>query len=300
VTAAAASADMLRFPDGQTISGRLVREEAGVVVFSSASYGELRVPAHVVQVERGDATASPTSPPSTTPAVADAPPASPAKAPSAWRGRFALSAEDRADQKQRSEWSLELRLERKSPRYELRLEPRYELRREDGKAETDRLRVQAYARRVIARDWFALYRPVFVLDRQLRVKGTPAEYWLLAHELGGGRELVNRPGRELRVGFSAQLYQIEFYGLDESLHVAGPVIFLEADWDLPWATHLRNRTQAVHYPRFDQSGFVNELELTKKVTESLSLSVRHEYRQVSPDPRLESYRRLRLLLGYSF
>jgi hypothetical protein len=293
-------ADTLRFADGRELDGAWQREEAGVVVFVSNRHGELRLPAEMVTVRRDLAPiAGPAGTPSLPNASGSATVPKSDSAP-AWRGRLAFSTETSSAPDSRTALSAELRLEHKTDRQELRLEPRYELRREDDITRDDKLRINGYARRTLGDRWFALYRPAFELNRASFVQGVAADYWYLAHELGGGREFGPDDDRVVRLGATANLYQIAFYNLDADLAIHGGALFGEAEWLLPFSIRLRNLLQFVHYPRFDQSGVTNELELTKKLTDSLSLSLRHEYRHVTPDPRIESYRRLRLLIGYDF
>ncbi|MCU0792549.1 MAG: DUF481 domain-containing protein [Opitutaceae bacterium] len=292
-------ADTLRFADGREIEGAWRREEAGVVVFVSVRHGELRVPAEMVTVRRDLA---PVAGPAHSSAASAREGTDPAPAPHApaWRGRLAFATETASAPDSRAAFSAELRLEHETERHEIRLEPRYELRREEDETRDDKLRVNGYARRTLGERWFLLYRPAFELNRASFVRGVAADYWYLAHELGGGREFGPEEDRVVRLGATANLCQIAFYDLDAELDIHGGALFCEAEWLLPASIRLRDLLQFVHYPRFDQSGVTNELELTKKLTDSLSLSLRHKYRRVVPDPRIESYRRLRLLLGYAF
>jgi len=44
----------------------------------------------------------------------------------------------------------------------------------------------------------------------------------------------------------------------------------------------------------------NRIELNKKLTETLSVAIRHETRRNNPDVRIEDYTLLRLLVGLDF
>ena len=59
--------------------------------------------------------------------------------------------------------------------------------------------------------------------------------------------------------------------------------------------------RGVWYPVKDlPDGWENRVELNKKLTETLSTSVRHEMRRNNPDGSAQDYTRLKLLLGFDF
>ena len=59
--------------------------------------------------------------------------------------------------------------------------------------------------------------------------------------------------------------------------------------------------RGVWYPVTDESdGWENRIELNKKLTETLSTSVRHEVRRNNPDGSVPDYTRLKLLFGLDF
>ena len=78
--------------------------------------------------------------------------------------------------------------------------------------------------------------------------------------------------------------------------------FLEMEWKLPWRLCLSER--GVWYGRApgdnQRSGWENCVELSKKLTEILSASMRHEIRRNDPNVRVQDYARLKLLLGVDF
>ena len=52
--------------------------------------------------------------------------------------------------------------------------------------------------------------------------------------------------------------------------------------------------------RDQNDGWENRVELNKKLTETLSTSVRHEIRRDNPDGSAQDYTRLKLLFGLDF
>jgi hypothetical protein len=59
--------------------------------------------------------------------------------------------------------------------------------------------------------------------------------------------------------------------------------------------------RGVWYPAHDgPDGWENRLELNKKLTETLSTSIRHEMRRNNPDGSAQDYTRLKLLFGLDF
>ena len=75
--------------------------------------------------------------------------------------------------------------------------------------------------------------------------------------------------------------------------------FEEAEITLPWRMAITQR--GVWYPVANQAdGWENRLELNKKLTETLSTSLRHEIRRNNPDGSAQDYTRLKLLFGLDF
>ena len=76
-------------------------------------------------------------------------------------------------------------------------------------------------------------------------------------------------------------------------------LFEEAEVTLPWRMSISQR--GVWYPVGEQSdGFENRFDLSKKLTETLSTSVRHEIRRNNPDGTAQDYTRLKLLFALDF
>ncbi len=101
--AAPGGRDTLVYKDGDRVFGRLLRQEAGVLVFKSERFGELRVPAAdavVIKEEKRPAVAAavPAAP------VPSAAPASPAAAPAKVAATAARVAADRDDEERVTIW----------------------------------------------------------------------------------------------------------------------------------------------------------------------------------------------------
>jgi hypothetical protein len=59
--------------------------------------------------------------------------------------------------------------------------------------------------------------------------------------------------------------------------------------------------RGVWYPvRAQEDGWENRIELNKKLTETLSTSVRHEIRRNIPDGTAQDFTRLKVLFGLDF
>jgi hypothetical protein len=57
----------------------------------------------------------------------------------------------------------------------------------------------------------------------------------------------------------------------------------------------------VWYPALrKKDGWEDRIELAKKLTETLSVSVRHEIRRNNPDGTSQDYTRLKFLFGFDF
>jgi len=128
----------------------------------------------------------------------------------------------------------------------------------------------------------------------------PNDYVLLQQEIGVGFNVLGTPGRKLRTGVSANLFDL-WNTAPKSDHSSRGVasMFEEVEWTLPWRMTLTQR--GVWYPvRGQEDGWENRIELNKKLTETLSTSVRHEIRRNNPDGSAQDYTRMKLLFGFDF
>lgn len=325
-----ATRDTLVYKDGDRVQGTLVETTAGVMVFKSERFGELRVPAADAVVIKGEAATRAAVPRPATPAAA----ATVAKAPlteketavarenervTIWdqfssgvltakvrnffgplHGRVAFSTEVVSDSAERNNHSLEGRLSRKWERDEVQGNARYEYAETNDVLTTDVLKASASWRHEFGARLFTQYRPSAEWDRASRKKGGPTEYVLLQQELGVGYNVFTGAARKLRLGVSHNLFDtwtIEPATLHSSRGV--PSAFEEIELRLPWQMGFTQR--GVWYPAQNQShGWENRAELNKKLTETLSTSIRHEIRRDNPDGSAQDFTRMKLLLGLDF
>jgi hypothetical protein len=108
------------------------------------------------------------------------------------------------------------------------------------------------------------------------------------------------PTRKVRVGVSENLFDIWSFapgGTHGSRAVAS--LFDETELSLPWRMSLVQR--GVWYPEAaHHAGWDDQIELNKKLSETLSLALRHEIRRNNPDGASPNYTRLKLLLELDF
>lgn len=331
-TAAAAEAegnprDTLVYKDGDRVQGTLLRRDAGVLVFKSDRFGELRVPAAeaVVIAAEKPAEALVANAPAGAPPATKQPPASESAQEKAervslwerfspwqltakvreffgpWHGRFAFSTELVSDTADRNNIALEGHLQRKWKRDEVQLNARYDYSDTNHLTTTDTVRGDGSWRHDFLRGRFAQYRPTVEWNRANFRSGVPSDYVLLQQEIGVGYTLLSTEARKVRLGLSENLFDTWTFGpaAAHNSRVAESA-FVEAELKLPWRMTMAER--AVGYNPFTNQRYAweNRVDLTKKLTETLSVSVRHEIRKNNPDGSAHDYQRLRLLLGLDF
>ena len=338
--ALAVAHDALVYKDGDRLQGRLVSREGGVIVFKSDRFGELRVPAADAVVILAEKPKAKVTEPSPTPAAAtggtavagtSATPAGvgPARKTAAerdeeermtiwerfspwvltaqvrnffgpWHGRLALATETVADSTDRKKSSVDATLRRKWERDEVQLNGRFDYSETNSIATTDVVKATGSWRHDFTGRQFAQYRPSLEWNRANRKAGLPADYLLLQQEIGTGFTVLNTPGRKLRTGVSQNLFDL-WNAQDLAQHNSRGVqsAFEEVEWTLPWRMSLAQR--GVWYPvRSQDDGWENRVELNKKLTETLSTSLRHEIRRNNPDGTAQDFTRLKLLVGLDF
>jgi hypothetical protein len=329
-TEAPGNRDTLVYKDGDRVHGVLVQEAGGTIVFKSDRFGELRVPAKDAVVIKGDrslpkpAAVAATPPPPGGVAARGVPKPKSADAEEEermtiwdrfspavltakirntfgpWHGRLSFSSEVVSDTTDRNNSAYEGTLQRKWKADEVRFSLRFDYNETDDVATTDMVRASGQWRHTFNKTVFAQYRPSGEWNRASRVRGQANDYMLLQQELGAGFHLLTKPTRSFRVGLSQNLF--DRWTLEPTrTHDSRGVIstFQEADLTLPWRITISQR--GVWYPVQDQKdGWENRVELNKKLTETLSTSVRHEIRRNNPDGTAQDYTRLRLMFGLDF
>ncbi len=315
--AGAADREMLVYRSGDRVYGHLVRSAGGIIEFRSDRFGDLRVPVTdaAVVVDR--------SPPEPTGQQADgvgvaseaegvggAGTASRGLADSMrdlfgpWHGRLAFLSEIFANGHHTSTVAVEGRLRRKWTRDEVQAAAHYDYSETQGNTTTDSVRADGLWRHDFPSLVFALYRPALEWNRAAVVDAQPGDYLLAQQELGAGINMINAATHKVRVGLSENMFDVWTTAGAVANHMSRMVesAFLEAEWKLPWQMCFNVRSVwYAHAPGNDRgSGWENCMELSKRLTEMLSASMRHEIRRNSPDVRVQDYSRLKLLLGVDF
>ncbi len=218
-----------------------------------------------------------------------------------WSGRFAFSTELVSDSARRNNLALEAHLQRKWKSDDVQLNTRYDYSETNGLKTTDTVRGDGSWRHDFTKGRFGLYRPTVEWNRANFKNGVPANYVLLQQELGAGLNLLDAPARKVRAGISENLFNVWNSGPNPSQSArAVESMFEEAELKLPWRMTLTQR--GVWYNPFHSGriGWENTAELAKKLTETLSVSLRHEIRRNNPDGSSQDYTRLKFLLGIDF
>jgi len=303
--------DELVYRDGDRVRGHFVKRVDGTLVFQSVRFGLLRVPAHdaelvlatpsarvtskVADQTRSDELAvdqAPFSPLAMTRALKDF--------FGAWHGSFNLGAEVLQDVSDRTSSTVEVRLERKWRRDELKINGRYDYAAVNEIVATDIAKADAEWRHNFLGRFFAVYRPTLEWNRAFYRGGQPADYVLFQQEAGAGLNLLNTQTRRLRVGASENVFDTWMTPAKSHSSQAVESLFTELEANLPWRITLTNR--GVWYHSFDNrsDGWENRFEVSKKLTETLTIGALHEARQNNPDVRSADYQRHRVLFGLDF
>jgi hypothetical protein len=338
-TTAPTSRDVLVYKDGDRVQGEVVQQSGNLIVFKSDRFGELRVSAPDAVVIKAEKLApkveAPPPPKPAAPAVPAAPVVAPTPAqkreavaaaerrevervtiwdqfsPSVltarvrnyfgpWHGRITFSTEVVSDIAERNNSSYEAQVRRKWKTDEVQLNLRYDYNETNELATTDLLKINGLWRHEFNKVMFAHYRPTNEWNRASRLRGLPNDYVLLQQEVGVGYHLLTTPSRKLRLGLSQNWFDT-WNSAPVRDHTSRRVVstFEEAELTFPWRMTLSQR--GVWYPVQDRAdGWEHRVDLSKKLTETLSTSLRHEIRRDNPDGSALDYTRLKLLFGLDF
>lgn len=218
-----------------------------------------------------------------------------------WHGRLAFSTEVVSDVAKRNNSSYEATLSRKWKSDEVQLTGRFDYSETDDITTTDMFKLTGQWRHEFNKQIFAHYRPTGEWNRASKLRGLPNDYVLLQQELGVGWHVLTKPSRKLRVGLSQNFFDAWNLTPPNRDHTSRGVAstFEELELTLPWRITMSQR--GVWYPvRNQRDGWENRFEILKKLTETLSTSVRHEIRRHNPDGTAQDYDRLKLLFGLDF
>ena len=310
--------DVLIYADGDRVRGKFVERAGEVLVFQSEKFGLLRVPVAGARVEPGEmavgagvAAAKPSesklergegehdgwarfSPYALTQAVREffGP----------WHGRIAFATEIANDVTDRNTTTAEVGLKRKWSNDEVEGIARYDFAQSANVTTKDVAKLSGSWRRDFPRKFFGVYRPTLELNRaSKRPDGVFSDYFLVQQEIGVGLNVLAAKDRKLRVGISENFFDVWVTSpASDRTSQTSLSTFAEVEWSLPWRIQLVER--GVWYPpvKNEINGWENRIELQKKLTETLSVAVRHETRQNNPDERIRDYTLLRMLVGLDF
>jgi len=303
--------DELVYKDGDRVRGRFVERVGDTLVFRSVRFGLLHVPA----VEAELILAKPPEPVIAAEVKKDEKaeveverwPFTPVQFARAlksvfgsWHGRLSVGAEVLQDSADHDSVTVDAKLQRKWEGDEVQLNVRYDYASVNEKASTDMVKGYASWRHELPRRIFFNYRPTVEWNREYYRGGLPADYVLLQQEIGLGFNLLNTPTQKLRAGISENMFDTWVTPMSEHFAESVESLFAEFEAKLPWRITLTNRG-VWYYSISDQTdGWENRFEINQKLTETLSIGMRHEVRRNNPDVRSADYERLRVLLGVDF
>lgn len=302
--------DVLVYKDGDRVQGRLVRREGDTLVFRSLRFGELRVSTQDAKVTQAVSVvkAAPVpfiEKPTTTPVQSVA--SSPYQLTRAiqdffgpWSGRITFSTQVISDSSDRSDMMGEVQVEREWTKDVVNLKARYDYSKTDEVNTTDTFRGNGLWRHTLPKRFFTVYRPSYEWNRASTIDGVNSDYILLQQEVGLGVKAVNRDAWKVRVGVAENFFNN--WDLTNDTHRSARVesVFLEADLKLPWRITVTERAVYFYSLQTSHDGWEHQFEITKKLTDTLSLGLRQELRYNDPDIRTEDYSLLRFMLGLDF
>jgi hypothetical protein len=217
-----------------------------------------------------------------------------------WSGRLTFSTEFVDDIAKRNNTSYEAHIQRKWKSDSVQMTMRYDYSETNDSVTTDMMKASGQWRHEFNQRVFAQYRPTSEWNRASSLRGVPNDYVLLQQEVGVGYHVFTRPARKLRVGLSYNVFDNWITAPVKDHTTQGSVsTFQEIELTLPWRMTISQR--GVWYPSIkEDDGWENRVDLNKKLTETLSTSLRHEIRRNNPDGSAQDYSRLKLLFGLDF
>lgn len=312
--------DELVYKDGDRVLGHLLEKSGDTIVFRSARFGVLSVPvdeAEVILAEKPKeavAANKPGAPGATADEAEEESTFWFARAPfspralalalrryfGAWHGRFSFSADAASDTADRNSAMVEAKVRRKWTVDELELNGRYDFSSVDNSRSTDLVKANASYRHDLPHTLFFTYRPTVEWNRAYFINNVPADYVLLQEEIGVGVNLMATTAHKVRVGVSENVF--DSWQTTTGQHKGRTIESLFGEWEakLPWRTTLSERAVWYYSLANQDTGWENRFEINKKLTETLTIGVRHEVRYNNPDSRASDYRLLRLMVGFDF
>lgn len=286
--------------NGDRLAGEIVSETEAEVVFDATNFGRVRVKREAVaRIEAINGDTASTVPTSACEA-GKAPLRQAAVAHSDWRGRVAITIDRTRSAGHQDSLALDLRLQREWKRDEVKIESTYDLRRDDRRRNADTLKTSTQWVRKVSDRYFGTYRAISEWNRSTVYNGRDTSYFLLQQEFGAGVSFAVANGRRVRLGLSENTFNLWVRPNDLSTTGNNESVFAEVEWALPWDARLVHRGVVFYSRKHGTIGVENSVELSRRISRTLSLSLKHELREDMPDVRLQDYNNLRLLLGYDF
>lgn len=217
-----------------------------------------------------------------------------------WHGKVGVTFEFRSDGSQHESIAATVDLRRKWSTDAVDFGGSVDYEENDSRKSTDVWKGSFKWRHDFPRAIFTNVRSVAEWNRGHARNGHKDPYVLLQQELGTGRTLIDTGDRTLRTGIAGNLLTVQGQSGEPDTFRTAMSAFLEFDTKLPWDTKLSGRGAVYRSFRMGDVGVENTLELTRKLTSILSVSVRHEYREDLPEVKVQDLRRLRLQLGCEF
>ena len=298
--------DVLVYNDGDRVQGRLLAREGDTLVFRSLRFGDLRVSTAEARV---------TTEVAVTPAVAAGvrtpAPAVMADSPwqltrffrdlfGPWKGRLAFSTQVTRDANDRADVMVEASIKRSWAKDDVSAKVRYDYSETNATDTTDTFKGDGMWRHSLPKRLFTVYRPSYEWNRAATIDSVSSDYILLQQEVGIGVKAVDREAWKVRVGVAENFFNNWDLTTGTEREARVESLFLEADLKLPWRINITERAVYYHALATGNTGWEHQLEVNKKLTETLSLGLRHESRYNDPDVRTEDYSMLKFLLGLDF
>lgn len=223
-----------------------------------------------------------------------------------WKGRlsgFAWTGKDSGEQ--RTEYYLNLTLNREWTKDRLEADLRYDFRKKNGLLDKRRATMRSQFKHRFTDKWFLTYTPYIEYDGYFE-NSKRINYILTQQQMGTGYYLLEKEKFSSTIALTYNYFAINT--LADSASSDGnwvPAIKLDNRILLPWSFEIAQRGQMFFLDLASNGtgsgfGIENEFEILRKFTNNFSLTLRHEYRIDYPALNSNDYDRLRVLFNYEF
>lgn len=311
--AEAASRDELTMANGEIAYGHYVGRDGEHVVFDSDNFGRVRVRADQVKLKlSGTAEVlsfSPAAIQTESNAKKEARDEEEYVRKSwmrrllpGWGGSIRLSEEFRSDGNLKNNFMTEIHLRRETNNNTLRLNGSYEHTVENDRTTVQLTKGDAYWRHHFTPRYFSVYVPTAEYNQCYEKDGVFLDYLLTRQEIGAGLVLLGTKRYQIRAGVAENFFKVWVWskGTGGTGHAWVESAFMETDIKLPFAMRFIQR--GTWYFSFNEegSGWENDLELTKRLTETFNISLRQEVRKDVPGVQSSNYNLWRIVFGIDF